>query len=42
MTGDLKDRPYMETLLKRIEEEEKVDIGKNITYNEKTIRLMSL
>ena len=32
MTGDLKDRPYMETLLKRIEEEEKVDIGKTAPY----------
>ena len=32
MTGDLKDRPYMETLLKHIEEEEKVDIGKTAPY----------
>ena len=29
MTGDLKDRPYMETLLKRIEEEEKSRYRKN-------------
>ena len=32
MTGDLKDRPYMEALLTHIEEEEKVDIGKTAPY----------
>lgn len=30
MTGELKDRPYMEALLKRIEEEDKVTIGKTV------------
>lgn len=32
MTGELKDRPYMEALLKRIEEEEKVAVGKTAPY----------
>lgn len=32
MTGGLKDRPYMEALLKRIEEEEKVAVGKTAPY----------
>lgn len=32
MTGELKDRPYVEALLKRIEEEEKVAVGKTAPY----------
>lgn len=32
MTGELKDRPYMEALMKRIEEEEKVTVGKTSPY----------
>lgn len=32
MTGELKDRPLMEALLKRIDEEEKVAVGKSASY----------
>ena len=32
MTGELKDRPFMDALLKRIEEEEKVAVGKSAPY----------
>lgn len=32
MTGELKDRPYVDELLDRIQEEEKVAIGKTATY----------
>lgn len=32
MTGEVKDRPYIEELLKRIQEEEKAAIGKTIAY----------
>lgn len=32
MTGELKDRPYMDKLLDRIQEEEKVSIGKTAPY----------
>lgn len=32
MTGELKDRPYMQELLSRIEEEEKVEVGKTVPF----------
>lgn len=32
MTGELKDRPYIDELLDRIQEEEKVSIGKTVPY----------
>lgn len=32
LTGELKDRPYMEALLKRIDEEEKIAVGKTAPY----------
>ncbi len=32
MTGDLKDRPYIDGLSKLIEEEEKLDVGKTLPY----------
>lgn len=32
MTGELKDRPFMDALLKRIEEDEKVAVGKSAPY----------
>lgn len=32
MTGELKDRPYMEALLERIQEEEKVAVGKSVPH----------
>lgn len=32
MTGELKDRPYIDELLDRVQEEEKAAIGKNISY----------